>query len=156
MRWALACLRVQRRRDWATAARPRHAPVGASFTNPVAGHGTRGAWPIGSFMRLPRERDDLRRPIATCTPRFTTQNSSREWPFPWHSMTFENTGFVQNNEDRIWGPLLHTIMNIQLQPFATRPVVRAIAIATWHVNESVEPAKVRWNSSAFVLPRVYF
>lgn len=48
------------RRDWAWAARARHAPVGASFTNRVAGTGGAGAWPIGSFMRLPSRCGDLR------------------------------------------------------------------------------------------------
>lgn len=64
---ALACWRVARWRDWAWAARRRHAPVGASFTNRVAGQRTGargiGACPIGSFMRSLRSTRDL----VTCT-----------------------------------------------------------------------------------------
>lgn len=40
LKHALAWLRVRRRRDWTRAAR-RHAPVGASFTNRVAGQSGR-------------------------------------------------------------------------------------------------------------------
>lgn len=65
------------RRDWAWAARARHAPVGASFTNRVAGTGGAGAWPIGSFMRLPSRCGDLRPDdLARRAPSDTTKSHS--------------------------------------------------------------------------------